>query len=119
MSVFLAFLLFSVQLLVNLSLTTTVTDVAHEGARRVAAAGTDQTDPLAVARAQEDAERHMRQLLGRVGDRAEIDWSRSTTDDVVVGVRVESPRFLLPSLQASLGFDHIDRVVRVRREQPR
>jgi hypothetical protein len=118
-TVFLAFLLFAVQLLVNLYTTTTVTGAAHEGVQMVASHEVDHHDSVAVANARAEAEAEVRGLLGEVGDRAELDWSASTPDEVALRVRVSTPRFLLPSLQASLGFDEVDRTVRARVEEVR
>ena len=108
-TVFLAFLLFAVQLLFNLYATSAVTAAAYDAARLVA--GGEQPD---VARAED----HARQVLGRYADRISFDW---TVDDDVVALRVtaENPTFLLPALGGSLGFDEIDRTVRVRVERLR
>ena len=53
--VFLALLLFAVQVLVGLHTRSVVTDAAYEGARAVAGARVDHTDPAAVAAAQVEA----------------------------------------------------------------
>ena len=108
-TVFLAFLLFAVQLLFNLYATSAVTAAAYDAARLVA--GGDAPD---VARAED----HARQVLGRYADRVSFDWS---VDGDVVALRVtaENPTFLLPALGGSLGFDEIDRTVRVRAERLR
>jgi hypothetical protein len=118
-TVFLAFMLFAVQLLVNLYTTTTVTDATHEGARVVASRQVDHSNPAAVAQAQEQAAGQIRESLGPLGDDAELDWSASTPSEVAVRVRVRSPRFLVPGLQGALGLDTVDRTVRVRVEEPR
>ena len=80
--VFLALLLFAVQTLVALHTRSVVTDAAYEGARAVAGARVDHTDPAAVADAQADAEAKVRSLLGRFGDRVALDWSGTTPDSV-------------------------------------
>ena len=79
---FLALLLFAVQTLVALHTRSVVTDAAYEGARAVAGARVDHTDPVAVAEAQADASEKVRRLLGRFGEKVELDWS-GTTDETV------------------------------------
>jgi hypothetical protein len=117
--VVLAFLLFSMQLLMNLTTTSMVTSAGHEGARLVASHEVDHTDPVATAAAQRRAEYRVRRLLGRFGDRVEMDWSDTTADTVVLHLRADAQRFLLPGLAARLGFDRIDRTVRVQVERLR
>jgi hypothetical protein len=110
-TVFLAFLLFAVQLLFNLYATSAVTAAAYDAARLVAGGdGGGGTVPR--------AEDHARQLLGRYARRVTFQWA---VDDDVVALRVvaDNPTFLLPALGGSLGFDEIDRTVRVRVERLR
>jgi hypothetical protein len=114
--VFLAFMLLAVQVLLGLFHRSIVTSAAHEAARVVASRDVDQRDAAAVATARARGERRARQLLGRSGDDLELDWSDSDTDTVVLHVWATSPRVLLPGLQTQLGFDHVDRTVRVRVE---
>lgn len=108
--VFLGTLLFSVQALLNLYATSVVTSVAYDAAREVA-----QSDGSPVAR--RSAEHRARQLLGRFGARASFDWSGSTTDDVVLRVRGDVPKVVLPSQGGTLPFGSIDRTVRLRVER--
>lgn len=110
---FLAFLLFAVQLLLNLYAASTLTAAAGDAARLVAARG-NARDPAAVDR----AEAHARSLLGRFGDDVTFTW---TVGDGAVSVRVraEPPRVLLPALGGAVGFDEIDRTVHVRVEELR
>ncbi|MEZ5141095.1 MAG: hypothetical protein R2726_01045 [Acidimicrobiales bacterium] len=117
--VFLGFVLFTVQLLVDLHASSVVTDAAYSGARAVAGARVDHRDPDEVAAAQREAEARVRQLLGRQGATAQLDWSRSTPDEVALHVVVDNPRFTLPGLPAHLGVDRVDRVVTLRVEAPR
>jgi hypothetical protein len=117
--VVLAFVLFAVQLLMNLYTTSVVTSAGYEGARAVAGQRVDHADPRSVAEARLRAEARVRQLLGRYGDRVELDWSGSTPDTVVLRLRAQNQRFLLPGLGAHLGFDQVDRTVRVRVEDTR
>ncbi|MGH2685610.1 MAG: hypothetical protein ACRDJP_09110 [Actinomycetota bacterium] len=108
-AVFLAFLLFAVQLLFNLYATSAVTAAAYDAARVVAgSAGGD------VTRAEDRA----RQVLGRYAERVSFQWSLDA-DTVSLRVTAENPTFLLPALGGAVGFDEIDRTVRVRVERPR
>jgi hypothetical protein len=115
-SVFLAFLLFAVQLLINLYATSSVSDAAWDGARQVAGARIDHRDPSSVARAEAAAEARMREELGRFSERVAFDWTGTDADAVVVHVRGTNPRFGMPGLSGPLGFDRIDRSVLVRVE---
>lgn len=112
-TVFLVFLLFAVQLLVGLYGRSVVTSVAYDGARSVA--GHRSTHDRAAELA---AEERMRQQVGS-GMHLSFDWSGRTTDEVVLRVQADNPRFLWPGLSGSLATDHIDRTVRVRIERPR
>jgi hypothetical protein len=116
---FLALVLFAVQLLMNLYTTSIVTSAAHEGARMAAGAGVDHDDPAAVTAARTRGERRVRQLLGQFGERVRMDWTASNDDTVALRIEADTQRFLLPGLQAALGFDHVDRTVRVRVERLR
>ena len=117
--VFLAFPLFAVQLMTNLYATSAATSAAFDGARLVAGHRARPDDPIASAQARARAEARVRSELGRFGAQVTLDWSAS--DDEMVALRIEgpAPRFLLPGLGRPLGFDHIDRTVRVRREVAR
>jgi len=118
-TIFLAFLLFAVQLLMNLYTTTAVTSAAFDGAHVVAGHRVAHHDDDALRRAQAEAEVHMRQELGQFGEQVSFDWSGS--DDASIAVRIQglAPRFLLPGLGGPLGFDRIDRTARIRREDVR
>ncbi|HEY5153269.1 MAG TPA: hypothetical protein VIJ47_00950 [Acidimicrobiales bacterium] len=115
-SVFLVFLLFAVQLLINLYATSSVTDAAWDGARQVAGARIDHGDPSALVTAEAAGDARMRAELGRFSERVTFDWSGTDADSVVVRVRGTTPRFGLPGISVPLGFDAIDRTVRVRVE---
>jgi Flp pilus assembly protein TadG len=108
-AVFLAFLLFAVQLLFNLYATSAVTAAAYDAARTVAGGNGGDTA---------SAEEHARQVLGRYAERVAFEWS---VDDDVVALRVtaKNPTFLLPALGGAVGMDEIDRTVRVRVERLR
>lgn len=109
-AVFVAFLLFACQLLVDLYATSAVTAVANDAARVVAGASAVDR-PSATA----EAEAHARAVLGEVGATATFEWSVGSD---VVGLRVvaDNPSFIPPSLGATLGFDRVDRTVRIRTE---
>lgn len=109
--VFLALLLFAVQVLYNLYATSVVTSVAFDAARRVAAAeGGAGTVGLA------EAEAEARQALGRYGERVTFEWAVDG-DVVALRVRAENPSFLLPAQTGPVAFGDIDRTVRVRVER--
>jgi Flp pilus assembly protein TadG len=110
-TVFLAFLLLAVQLLTNLYAASAVTAAAYDAARVVAGADGGQD-------ARSRAETHARAVLGRYAERVSFSWM---VDDDVVRLRVtaRNPRFLLPRLGGAVGFDTVDRTVRVRVERLR
>ncbi len=114
-SVFLAFLLFAVQLLVNLYSASVLTSAAYDAARQVAVAGAFPPAPSALGAAEERA----RELIGARGGDAVLTWDLSDPDVVALRVQMDNPRFLLGGLDGALGFDTIDRTVRVRLEQGR
>ena len=115
---FLALLLFAVQTLVALHTRSVVTDAAYEGARAVAGARVDHTDPVAVAEAQADASEKVRRLLGRFGEKVELDWSGTTDETVSLTVRARPPGFLWAALRGP-GAALVDRTVHVRVEELR
>jgi len=112
-TVFLAFLLFAVQLLVGLYGRSVVTSVAYDGARSVA--GHRSAHDRA---AELQAEQAMRAQLG-AAMHVTFDWSGRTDDDVVLRIQADNPRFLWTGLSGGLTTDHIDRTVRVRIERAR
>jgi len=115
-SVFLVFLLFAVQLLMNLYATSSVTDAAWDGARQVAGARIDHRDPATLSVAEAAAEVRMRAELGHFAERVVFDWSETDAESVAVRVVGTTPRFGLPGMSGPLGFDRIERTVRVRIE---
>lgn len=117
--VFLAFLLLAVQVLTALHARTVVTAAMSDAARRVAGERVDHDDPAALDAALVDAEVKLRRDLGAIGRNADIDWTGSGVEEIVLRVRTDAPRFLLPGLAGSLTTDHIDRTVRVRVERVR
>jgi hypothetical protein len=117
--VFLAFLLFAAQLLVNLYATSTVTSAAHRGARQVASDALDHHDAAAVRAARERAEQTMRALLGAQGTEARFDWSGSGPAQVVLRVRLDTPALAPFGAHERLPFGRIDRTVHARVEELR
>jgi hypothetical protein len=111
-TVVLVLMFFAVQLLTSLYAASLVTSAAHEAVNLAAGRSVDQTDRVGVATARLRGERRARQLLGKFGDRVEMDWSGSNSDVVVLRVRAEPPRFLL----GDLGIGLVDRTVRARVE---
>lgn len=114
-TVVLAFLFLAVQLLTNLYATSVVTSAAHDGARMAAEADRDHQAPVV----RREVEHHVRTVLGRYGERVELDWRGTTDDQVVLRVRADNPSLLLRSLGGELPFTRIDRTVRVRVEEIR
>jgi hypothetical protein len=108
--VFLALLLFAVQVLLNLYATSVVTSVAYDAARKVAGA-------RGGARAEAQAEADARRALGRYSDRVSFEWAPDDGETVVLRVRARNPSVLLPSLAGPMAFGDIDRTVRVRVER--
>jgi hypothetical protein len=118
-TVVLGFLLFATQLMVNLHGTTVVTGAAVDAAR--IAAGADSIDPnTGTPRpgATAEASRYARRLMGSVGDDAELTWGVDG-DHLTLRVVARNPRIVVPALGGMLGFDVVDRTVRVRLEIPR
>lgn len=111
-TVFLALLTVAVQVLVDLYQTSVVTAAGYDVARSVASdADQPPSAPELLA-----AEARLRDLLGGVGDDAEVSW------DVGGGVIrlhlvVPTRRFLLPVVAGPLGLDEVDRTITVRAEE--
>lgn len=112
--VFLAFLLFAVQLLFGLYASSAVTAVANDAAVRAASA---EAPPLEVIEAE------ARRALGEVGASATFTWAQDDADGdgaldtVVLEVIARPPRFVPASIGGVIGLEEIRRAVRVRREQ--
>lgn len=113
--VFLVFVLFAVQLLINLYAASVVTSATYDAARQVATtAAVPPTDGDLAA-----AENRARQLLGRYGQRATFEWQLDDPDVIRLRVRVPNPRVLAPGIDQLVGLDVIDRTTSVRVERPR
>ncbi|CAN5583853.1 hypothetical protein BH20ACT2_BH20ACT2_24970 [soil metagenome] len=115
--VFLACLLFAVQLLFNLYATSAVTSATYDAAREVAGAAIDHRDRDAVVQASLDAERNARRILGGYSSRIDFEWVSLGPDEVELRVQADNPRFLWAAIDGPLGFDEIDRTVTVRVEK--
>ncbi len=113
--VFLLLLLLAVQVIYNLYATSAVTAAAFDGARL--AAGADGHGETSAG--QEAAAAHVREVLGEYGaERVAIRFTPDP-DDIVLTVEANNPSFLPVALRAPLGFDRIERTVRVRIERDR
>jgi Flp pilus assembly protein TadG len=110
--VFLVFVLFAVQLLINLYATSVVTSVAYDAARRVAVSGSHPPTP----EEEQAAVDHARAQLGRYGADATFEWRNDDPGVVKLHVRVVNPRLLGPGVDQLVGLDVIDRTVVVRVE---
>jgi hypothetical protein len=118
--VFLVLLLVAVQVLFNLYATSAVTAAAYDAARIVAGAdagagGGGGAGSLDGARA--DAEAGARRTLGRYASRTSFQWDVTDPDVVQLHVVAQNPGFLPLALRRPLGFDRVDRTVRVRVER--
>lgn len=118
--VFLVFLLFAVQLVLNLYATSTVTAVGYDAARRVASNQIDHRNPSAMAAAQRNAEDRARSALGRYGQRVAFNWDGTDGNTVRLHIRAVNPRTGFGQFAtAPLGFDVIDRTISLRMERLR
>lgn len=117
---FLAFLLFAVQIVLGLYATSTVTAVGNDAARRVASGDVDHGDPAAVAQAQGRAEGQARRQLGRFGRGVSFDWSGSDDRTIRLHLHANVPRTGFGRLVSRpIGLDVVDRTITVRVERVR
>ena len=96
------------QVLFNLYATSAVTAAAFDGAR-LAAGSTDRAA----------AESHVRKVLGSYAERPgfSLTWLDDPAgEEVVLRVRAPNPGFLPRAVRAPIGFDVVERTVRVRIE---
>jgi Flp pilus assembly protein TadG len=108
--VFLLLLLVAVQVIYNLYATSAVTAAAFDGARLAAGSS---------GGGEAEARQHVKAVLGEYGaERVDVSFTPDP-DDVVLTVRADNPSFLPPALRRPLGFDRIERTVRVRIERDR
>jgi hypothetical protein len=115
-TVFLSLLTVAVQILVGLYQTSVVTAVGYDAARRVAVDSDVAPSEAELRAATEQA----RELLGTVGDDAELVWDVDEAAGVVrLRLVVPTRRFLMPAVAGVLGLDRVDRTVTVRLEANR
>lgn len=117
-AVFLIFLLFAVQLTLNLYATSTVSAAGFDAARTVASQRVDHGDAAEVAAAQADATETLRTMLGETGRHADVSWTVGT-EVVRLRLVVDAPGVLPSAFGGSAGPRRIDRTFVVRVEQPR
>ena len=101
------------QVLFNLYATSAVTAAAFDGARLAAGGGGGD---------REAAEAHVHEVLGAYSRRPGFDltWEEDPAGEhVILRVRAENPGFLPTALRRPMGFDTIERTVRVRIEDAR
>lgn len=109
-TVFVVLLLLAVQVLFNLYATSAVTAAAFDGARL--AAGRGGGDRAA-------AEAQVHEVLGEYSRRPgfALTWGDDPAgEDVILTVRASNPGFLPRAVRVPMGFDTIERTVRVRIE---
>jgi Flp pilus assembly protein TadG len=114
--IFLAFLLFAVQLAVNLHTSSTVSAAGYDAARSVASRSVDHGDPGSVAAAEQAAERQLRSLLGGIGRSATVAWHH---DQDVVRLRlvVDAPGIWPSGLAGGSRLRTVERTFVVRIER--
>lgn len=112
--VFVALMLFAVQVLVGLYTTSVVTAATYDAAKAVAGSDADAS-PTAKA----DAERNAQAQLGDYGRRVEFTWAPDSADAVELTARAPRLSFLPRRLTGAAGLGDIVRTVTVRRETVR
>ena len=111
-TVFLLLLLFAVQVVFNLYSASAVQAAAFDAARLTAAEGADWS------RAQERADAHVRNVLGRYGaERVESVELELDGDAVVLTVKAQNRSLLPLLLPDGLASDTVERSARVRIER--
>lgn len=115
--VFLLLMFVAVQVLFNLYATTMVTTAAHDAARHVAGFGAAADRCGAVS----DADAAFVERLGAYGDagHANLDWTCTDPDVVVVRVRATHPSVLPTRFGALASLAALDRTIVVRVEADR
>ena len=111
---FLAFMLFATQISVRLYASATITDDAYRAARIVAGGSVQRQGPDGVAAAVEAQTARLRDRYGALAP--EIAWGPLDGDQVVLTLTVFPHGELIGGLDGLLGFDSIQRTVRVHRE---
>jgi hypothetical protein len=111
---FLGFMLFATQISVRLYASATVTDEAYRAARVVAGESVQRQGPDGVAAAMEAQSTRLRDRYGTLTP--EIAWGPLDGDQIVLTLRLHPHGELIGGLDRLLGFDKIERTVRVHRE---
>jgi hypothetical protein len=111
---FLAFMLFATQISVRLYASATITDDAYRAARIVAGGAVQRQGPNGVAAAVEAQSARLRDRYGALTP--EIVWGPLDGDQIVLSLTVHPNGELIGGLDGLLGFDSIQRTVRVHRE---
>ena len=114
-TIFLVFLFTAVQLLTALYATSTVTAVATDAARSVAAREVDHASGPAVGTAEHRAEAAARAALGGYSHQVRFDWSLAD-GTVRLRVRATNVRLALAHLPGLSAFTKVDRTVVIETE---
>jgi hypothetical protein len=111
---FLAFMLFATQISVRLYASATITDDAYRAARVVAGESVQRQGRDGVAAAMEAQSARLRDRYGALTP--EIKWGPLDGDQILLTLTVHPRGELVGGLDGLLGFDTIQRTVRVHRE---
>ena len=113
--VFLVLLFFASHVLLNLWLTSSIDSVAHDAATDAATSGADGAHLAAV---EERSIRRAREILGRYGDRVEMQFENDPAGQSIV-LHVRAPALdLLPAFVAdATGLGGVDHRISVHRER--
>jgi hypothetical protein len=111
---FLAFMLFATQISVRLYASATITDDAYRAARIVAGESVQRQGPDGVAAAMDAQSARLRDRYRPLTP--EITWGPLDGDQILLTLTVHPQGELIGGLDGLLGFDTIERTVRVHRE---
>ena len=111
---FLAFMLFATQISVRLYASATITDDAYRAARVVAGDSVQRQGRDGVAAAMEAQSARLRERYDALTP--EITWGPLDGDQILLTLTVHPRGELIGGLDGLLGFDTIQRTVRVHRE---
>ncbi len=111
-------LAWSVHLCLAMLTVSTVTAVATDAARQVAADTVPHDDPAAVARAEHQAQRRARSELGRSADKVTFAWQASG-DQVRLSVTIDQPWRIGPGWGPTRAFARVHRTIVVPVESAR
>jgi hypothetical protein len=111
---FLAFMLFATQISVRLYASATITDDAYRAARIVAGESVQRQGPDGVAAAMDAQSTRLRDRYGALTP--EITWGPLDGEQILLTLTVHPQGELIGGLDGLLGFDTIERTVRVHRE---